>query len=298
MRLLRAAPGLVVEGERLVADDAADRLAARSDRLRVVPARPLPQLHGGKPTGWRRVRASRRGGGERRGGTPRGEDSPTTVSRSGKSAGLDLDAELRAHRVGVHPFVSPLAAKAGARQRVDDAVRPRRRCRGVADDGEQVEPASPRARPRCVQAVKTPSMRAAVRPRRRRSARCRRRKRRRRAAPCPSPVPAAARSVSRVLWFEPCRSSPCRSTRCVRSSCTGYGQPAVSTVPSPARAVAISCSKVSIRVLVARDPRAFRRPDDIDAEPFAQAPDADPEPAHHAEREALSSGPVRSIARS
>ena len=32
--------------ERLVADDTADRLAARVDRLRVVLARPFPQLHG------------------------------------------------------------------------------------------------------------------------------------------------------------------------------------------------------------------------------------------------------------
>ena len=39
MRLLGAAPGFVVERERLVADDAADRVAPRRDRLRVVLAR-------------------------------------------------------------------------------------------------------------------------------------------------------------------------------------------------------------------------------------------------------------------
>ena len=48
VRLLGAAPGFVVEGERLVADDAADRVAARSDRLRIVLARPLPEIHGGQ----------------------------------------------------------------------------------------------------------------------------------------------------------------------------------------------------------------------------------------------------------
>ena len=48
VRLLCARPGLVVVRERLVADDAADRFAPRVDRCRVVPARPLPQLHGGE----------------------------------------------------------------------------------------------------------------------------------------------------------------------------------------------------------------------------------------------------------
>ena len=39
VRLLRAAPGFVVESEGLVADDVADRFAPRRDRLRVVLAR-------------------------------------------------------------------------------------------------------------------------------------------------------------------------------------------------------------------------------------------------------------------
>ena len=83
------------------------------------------------------------------------------------------------------------------------------------------------------------------------------------------------------------------------SSCTGYGHAAVSTIPSPARAVAISRSNVSVRVLVARG-RSGRSVAPMTLMPSRSPRRQTPIPNERTTRIAMrwSSGPVRSIARS